>query len=105
MFISIVPSLPPSSFTINNITNDTVLLSWGEIPFRSIHGILQSYHIYGCGTLRNTSQHCFGEHDQGYNHSFELFPGTEYCFHVAGCTRVDCGVFDTLCNETLEMGK
>lgn len=103
--LSLVPSLPPDNFGVHNVTNDTIIITWTDIPPLSIHGELQTYHVSGCGLLRNDTWHCFSKHVTNYYAKFTLFPGTMYRFTLSGCTNVGCGAETYLEQSLLEMGK
>lgn len=46
MFVSIVPSLTPSSVTAQAINSSSVLVSWGPVPGEGRNGLIIGYSVF-----------------------------------------------------------
>lgn len=88
-----------------DIRNDSLKLTWSDVPPRSLHGVLVDFNISGQGFLENGTVQTFNFYVEDYEYTFlHVFPATQYMFWIRACTRKGCGVVDNVKGRTLEMG-
>ena len=87
--MTIVPSLAPSKFVAEFVSNGTALyFSWIQLPVDDINGRLLGYQL-SCSGQNN---HTFSDVITGTSaYAYDVDKNTHYTCHVCAFTSVGCG--------------
>ncbi|MED6284157.1 hypothetical protein CHARACLAT_016455, partial [Characodon lateralis] len=87
-----VPSREPQNFIIVSYTHNSANLSWKEIPYADLNGVLTHYKLCTVKSLQSEPQECVNISASATKHCLKaLTPGTKYNVSLAGVTQAGEG--------------
>lgn len=89
----LVPSLPPQRVQSYNTSSTSVNVTWNQVPFGFVHGLLRGYRVFYSTTQHHqaTVKHAVVPAGQRYVHLTGLNKFTNYTIQVAAFTRKGYG--------------
>ncbi|KAK5606061.1 hypothetical protein CRENBAI_000924 [Crenichthys baileyi] len=87
-----VPSREPQNFITVSYTHNSANLSWTEIPYADLNGVLTHYKLCTVKSLQFEPQECVNISASATKHCLkDLTPGTKYNVSLAGVTQAGEG--------------